>query len=61
MTAATNATLSHPVLLVNPRSGGGAAQHHDLVGQYRARGIEPVLLEQGDDLVVPSANIDLGS
>jgi diacylglycerol kinase family enzyme len=39
-----------PVLLVNPRSGGGKAQHHDLVGRCRAWGIEPLPLEPGDDI-----------
>jgi diacylglycerol kinase family enzyme len=40
----------HPVLFVNPRSGGGKAQRHDLVGQCRARGIESVVMNEGDDL-----------
>ncbi len=40
----------HPVLLVNPRSGGGKAQRYDLIGQCRARGIEPVVMNEGDDL-----------
>jgi diacylglycerol kinase family enzyme len=39
-----------PVLLVNPRSGGGKAQHHDLVGRCRAWGIEPLPLGPGDDI-----------
>lgn len=39
-----------PVLIVNPTSGGGAASRYDLVGQCRARGIEPVVFERGDDL-----------
>lgn len=39
-----------PVLLVNPRSGGGKAQHHDLVGRCRAWGIEPLQLEPGEDI-----------
>ncbi|HET9117545.1 MAG TPA: diacylglycerol kinase family protein [Pseudonocardiaceae bacterium] len=38
------------VLLINPRSGGGKAQRLGLVGQCRARGIEPVVLQPGDDL-----------
>jgi diacylglycerol kinase family enzyme len=41
----------HPVLLINARSGGGKAQRFGLVEQCRARGIEPVVLEQGADLV----------
>ncbi len=40
----------HPVLFVNPRSGGGKAQRYDLVAQCRARGIEPVVMKEGDDL-----------
>ena len=39
-----------PVLIVNPRSGGGKAARFDLVGQCRARGIDPILFEPGDDL-----------
>ena len=39
-----------PVLLVNPRSGGGKAQRHDLVARCRARRIEPVVMQGGDDL-----------
>ncbi len=50
MPAARNTMPSHPVLFINPRSGGGTAQHHDLAGQCRARGIEPILLERGEDL-----------
>jgi len=39
-----------PVLLVNPRSGGGKAQHHELVARCRAWGIEPSALEPGEDI-----------
>jgi diacylglycerol kinase family enzyme len=39
-----------PALLVNPRSGGGKAQHHDLVARCRACGIEPLPLEPGEDI-----------
>src|SRR4029453_15372119 len=38
------------VLIVNPRSGGGKAARFDLVEQCRARGIDPILFEPGDDL-----------
>jgi diacylglycerol kinase family enzyme len=41
---------SAPTLIINPRSGGGKAERVGLVGQCRARGIEPVILEPGDDL-----------
>ncbi len=40
----------HPVLVINPRSGGGKAERFHLVDQCRARGIEPVVLEPGADL-----------
>jgi hypothetical protein len=39
-----------PVLLFNPRSGGGKAARFDLPREARARGIEPVELRPGDDL-----------
>jgi diacylglycerol kinase family enzyme len=40
----------HPVLLMNPKSGGGKVQQFDLVHEARKRGIEPVVLGPGDDL-----------
>jgi diacylglycerol kinase family enzyme len=43
---------TNAVLIVNPRSGGGKATRFDLVAQCRARGIEPILLEPGDDLTL---------
>ena len=39
------------VLIVNLKSGGGKAERFDLVGQARRRGIEPIVLERGDDLL----------
>jgi diacylglycerol kinase family enzyme len=39
-----------PVLLFNPRSGGGKAERFVLAKQARERGIEPVELRSGDDL-----------
>jgi diacylglycerol kinase family enzyme len=39
------------VLLINPKSGGGKAERFNLPGEARQRGVEPVLLEPGDDLV----------
>jgi diacylglycerol kinase family enzyme len=39
-----------PVLFVNPRSGDGKAARVGLVDQARARGIDTVELEPGDDL-----------
>jgi diacylglycerol kinase family enzyme len=41
---------SNRVLIVNPRSGGGKAVRNDLVAQCRARGIEPIVFEPGEDL-----------
>lgn len=41
---------SNRVLIVNPRSGGGKAVRSDLVAQCRARGIEPIVFEPGEDL-----------
>jgi diacylglycerol kinase family enzyme len=38
------------VLLMNPKSGGGKVERFNLVDEARRRGIEPVLLEPGDDL-----------
>ena len=39
------------VLLINPKSGGGKAERFNLPSEARKRGIEPVVLEPGDDLV----------
>jgi diacylglycerol kinase family enzyme len=39
------------VLLINPKSGGGKAERFDLAGEARKRGIRPVVLERGDDLL----------
>ena len=41
---------SRPVLLMNPWSGGGKVERFDLVNEARRRGIEPIVLAQGDDL-----------
>jgi diacylglycerol kinase family enzyme len=40
-----------PVLLMNPKSGGGKVGRFDLVAEARRRGIEPVVLAPGDDLL----------
>ena len=40
----------HPVLLLNPRSGGGKAEQHQLADRCLRAGIEPVPLLPGDDL-----------
>ncbi len=41
----------HGVLLMNPRSGGGKVERFHLVDEARERGIEPVVLQPGDDLL----------
>jgi Diacylglycerol kinase catalytic domain len=40
----------HPVLLINPRSGGGKAERYELEAECRLRRIEPVVMTKGDDL-----------
>ncbi len=50
MTDSANSGPVRPVLFVNPRSGGGKAQRYRLVARCRARGIEPVVMKEGDDL-----------
>ena len=40
-----------PVLIVNPRSGGGKAEHLGLARECGALGIEAVMLQQDDDLL----------
>ena len=50
MTVSADPVPSHPVLFINPRSGGGKAQHHHLVDHCRQKRIEPIVLEEGDDL-----------
>ncbi len=42
---------THGVLIMNLRSGGGKAQRFHLVEECEKRGIEPVILQQGDDLL----------
>ena len=40
-----------PVLIMNLKSGGGKAERFKLADECRARGIEPVVLQPGDDLL----------
>jgi diacylglycerol kinase family enzyme len=40
-----------PVLLMNPKSGGGKVERFGLMEEARRRGVEPVVLAPGDDLV----------
>ena len=42
---------AHPVLIMNPKSGGGKAELFHLADECRKRGIEPVVLRPGDDLL----------
>jgi diacylglycerol kinase family enzyme len=41
---------ARPALIINLRSGGGKAERARLAEACRARGIEPIVLEPGDDL-----------
>jgi diacylglycerol kinase family enzyme len=50
----------HPVLLMNPKSGGGKAERFHLVDECRARGIEPIVLRLGDDLLELTENAIAG-
>jgi diacylglycerol kinase family enzyme len=38
-------------LIINLKSGGGKAERFDLAGEARKRGIEPIVLQPGDDLL----------
>ena len=40
----------HPVLVINPKSGGGKAERFGLVELCRQRGIEPIVLDPREDL-----------
>ncbi|MGO8873506.1 MAG: diacylglycerol/lipid kinase family protein [Acidimicrobiales bacterium] len=42
--------VTHGVVLMNPRSGGGKVVRLKLADEARRRGIEAILLESGDDL-----------
>ena len=48
---AARPAAQHPVLIMNPKSGGGKVEKFNLVEECRARGIEPVVLSMGDDMV----------
>jgi diacylglycerol kinase family enzyme len=53
---------SRAVLFFNPKSGGGKAERFNLATEARARGIEPIELKRGDDLVaLVSAAIENGA
>jgi diacylglycerol kinase family enzyme len=67
--ARTVAAASVPVgaagsgaLIMNLKSGGGKAERFDLEGEARRRGIEPIVLRPGDDLLeLAEAAIDRGA
>ncbi|MFN8126280.1 MAG: diacylglycerol kinase family protein [Candidatus Nanopelagicales bacterium] len=40
----------HPVLIANPKSGGGKVEKFHLIDRAREQGVEVVLLQPGDDL-----------
>ncbi len=42
---------AHPVLIMNPKSGGGKAERFQLAAECQQRGIEPIVLRPGDDLL----------
>jgi diacylglycerol kinase family enzyme len=44
------------VLIINLKSGGGKAERFDLAARARQRGIEPVVLQPGDDLLELAEN-----
>ena len=47
----TAGSAERAVLIINLKSGGGKAERFDLVGEARRRGIEPIVLQPGDDLL----------
>jgi diacylglycerol kinase family enzyme len=49
-------------LIINLKSGGGKAERHDLATEARRRGIEPIVLKPGDDLLeLAESAIDRGA
>jgi len=44
-------TAGSAALIINRWSGGGKAERFDLAGEARRRGIEPIVLQRGDDLL----------
>ncbi len=47
---------AHPVLIMNPKSGGGKVERFRLVDECVTRGIEPIVLERSDDLLQLAAD-----
>jgi diacylglycerol kinase family enzyme len=60
LTGAVEPRPGHPVLIMNPKSGGGKAERYHLVDECRARGIEPIVLQGGDDLLELAADAIAG-
>jgi diacylglycerol kinase family enzyme len=57
-----NAVPSHPILIVNPRSGNGRSLDIDLVPTAQRLGLETVTMQPGDDLASLAAScVDQGS
>jgi hypothetical protein len=54
------AASRQPVLFINPKSGGGRAGRAGLVEAARERGIEPIVLWPGDDLLALAAEAAAG-
>jgi diacylglycerol kinase family enzyme len=42
---------TRPILIMNPKSGGGKVERYRLVDEARRRNIEPIVLTPGDDLL----------
>ena len=51
MRASPAAPAGHPVLIMNLKSGGGKAEKFRLADECEKRGIEPIVLQPGDDLL----------
>jgi diacylglycerol kinase family enzyme len=51
MGATPVARAEHPVLIMNLKSGGGKAEKFRLADECKKRGIEPIVLQPGDDLL----------
>jgi diacylglycerol kinase family enzyme len=49
-------SAKRPVLLMNPKSGGGKVERFDLAVRAQRRGIEPIVLQPGDDLLELARN-----
>ena len=51
---------TRPVLLMNPKSGGGKVERFGLVEEARRRNIEPIVLQPGDDLLALAERVVAG-